>query len=93
MRTMMRNLAIVLSLAAFGCGGDEEATEEEPMHETEAALAEHEAAHEPVDEWASAGPTAEQVPLPADFAAEASATINETNYAQALDAIETELTE
>lgn len=93
MRAMMRSLAILAALTAFGCGGEEEAADEEPMHETEGALAEHEAAHEPVDEWASVGPTAAQVPMPADFAGEASATINETNYGQALDAIEAELAE
>jgi len=91
MRAMMQSAVVVLALVAFGCGGEEEAAEEE-MHQTEMALEEHQAANEPVDELEDTGPTAEQVPLPADFAAEANA-INETNYVQALDALEAELAE
>ncbi len=91
MREAMTMIALFGALMAFGCGGEE--GEEEGLHETETALEEHEAADEPVDELAGIGPTAEQVPLPADFADEARVSINETNYGDALDAIETELEE
>jgi len=92
MRKTMTTIALALGLMAFGCGGEEE-SEEEGMHETETAVAEHAAADEPVDESAGSGPTAEQVPMPTDFADEARASINETNYGDVLDAIETELAE
>jgi hypothetical protein len=94
MRRWMTTTAMVGLLSALGCGGGEAESEaEEGMHETETALAEHEAAGEPIDELASVGPTAEQVPIPADFLDEARTSIDETNYGDVLDAIETELAE
>tara|TARA_B100001750_G_scaffold220485_1_gene208242 strand:+ start:648 stop:917 length:270 start_codon:yes stop_codon:yes gene_type:complete len=89
MREMITAMSLALALAA--CGGHDE---EREFEESEDVLAEHEAAGEPVDdEWADDGPTADEVPVQADFRGEAEASINETNYGQALDAIEAELGE
>ena len=88
LRRTMTLLALGLALAG-GCGGEEELHED--IRESESALAEHEAANEPVDEWRDDGPSADEVPVEADFHEEAEASINDTNYAQALDALEAEI--
>jgi hypothetical protein len=81
-------LALMLSLAA-GCGGDEE--EPEGFHESAEAIAEHDRANAPVDEWEDDAPTAAEVPVEADFEGEAQASIDATNYSAELDRIEAEL--
>ena len=78
----------VLALALGGCGDDHD---DDHGHETEVALAEHESAAEPYDEYIYEGPSAEEVPVAEDFAAEAQASINATNYQEALDALEAEI--
>ncbi|MFW6051973.1 MAG: hypothetical protein ACODAU_12425 [Myxococcota bacterium] len=75
--------ALAAGLVGLGC--------EDRDQEPEEATQEEATAPEPAEEVRETGPTAEQVPLPEDFAHEVEADITEENYLEKLEELEKEI--
>ena len=88
-------IATALGLSLAACGAEESAPEptEPPTEAVTETEVEPEAVVKQFDDLLAAAPTAEEMPLPEDFAEEAEQEINAENLEAELAALESELGE